>query len=133
MSPHDGRVDHHPERALAGGLGDHLGEEFLQPTGEDPPSEPGIDGIPGPELLGQVPPGLAGASDVEDGLEEHPLGQVGLRTIGRLATFDHRPHDLPDLVGDDVPHGATDGEAESKMVKPYVTSYQATIPSVNTP
>ena len=82
MGPHDGRVDHHPDGALAGRLGDPLGEQLLQPSGEDPAAEPGVDGVPGPELLGQVPPGLAGACDVEDGLEGHPIGQVGLGSVG---------------------------------------------------
>ena len=133
MSPDDGRIDHHPDRTLAGGLGDHLGEQPLQPAGEDPAAEPGVDGLPGPEVLGQVPPGLAGACDVEDGLEEHPVGQIGLRAIGGLAAFDHRPHDVPDRIGDDVSHGATEGGAGSRVVKSNVNSYQATVPSVNTP
>ncbi|WP_240911145.1 ATP-grasp domain-containing protein [Paludisphaera soli] len=40
MGPHDGRVDHHPDRALEGGPGGHLLEQFLQPPRGDPASEP---------------------------------------------------------------------------------------------
>ena len=105
MGPHDGRVDHHPDGAPAGGLGGHLPEQPLEPPRGDPASEAVVDGGPVAEERGQVPPGDAGAGPVEDRPEEHAVVQVGGRAQAGLAAFDHGPHHGPDLVGDGEAHG----------------------------
>ena len=105
MGAHDRRVDHHPPQALALRLRRHELEEPLQSARADPAAKPVVDGIPRAEFRRQVAPGDAGSCPIEDGLEEHTLGGLGLGTQRRSATLDHRAEDGPDLVRDDVSHG----------------------------
>lgn len=88
VGPHDGRVDHHPHRAPAGGLGGHRRGRL---SSRRRPSEGRARGRRrGP---GRGPPRRTSGRE------------LGLRTEPGPASFDHRPHDDPQLVG----YGVTDG------------------------
>ena len=106
MDPDDCRVDHDLTQPFAGGLGGHRLEEPLPPARVDPPPEPVVDRRPVAEVARQVAPGAPDAGPVEDGLEEHPVGQLRLRPQRRPALFDHRAEDRPRRFGDRVTHGS---------------------------
>src|SRR5262249_12510485 len=85
------------------------GQQLKQPPqapGGDPAAEAVVHGVPGAEIAGQVAPGDAGPADVQEGLEEQPLGQLGLlATAVLLGSSNSGAEDGPQLVGDHVAHG----------------------------
>ena len=86
-------------------VGDGL-EELAEPSAGDPAAEAVVDGVPGAELGGQIAPGAAGAGDVEQGFQEEAVGDLGFGPAA-LATGgpDVGPDDIPEGVGEHLPHG----------------------------
>lgn len=126
MGPYDRRVDHHPDQPLAVGRGGHPREEPLRPPRGDPPPEPVVHGRPVARVSGQVAPGAADPGSVEDGLEEHAVGQVGDRAGEGLAPREHRPEDFPDLVGDGVSHAENEPSSRCPGVESDLKRYMTT-------
>lgn len=102
----DRRVDEYPPNVAEVRC---LGEEFEkgeQTTGIDPATETLIHRQPATELGGKIPPGDAGAGYVEQGLEEHPLGQFRFLTAPVAGHLTHAgPEHRPRLVCELVTHG----------------------------
>ena len=102
----DGGIDEQPgDFAEFGVVGDAL-EELAEAAAADPAAEAVVDGVPGPEVAGEIAPGDAGAGEVEQGFEELAVRQSGLGAAGvqpgRLeAGFEERPHG----IGDHRAHG----------------------------
>ena len=102
----DGRVDEHPPVLAEVGVGGHPVEQGLQPARPDPPPEPVVHGVPPAELGGEVPPRDAGPGEVQQGLEEVPVGELRLRPLAvPLGLVDHRSEGVPEVVREHVPHG----------------------------
>ena len=59
-----------------------------------PGGEPGIDGLPGREISGQIPPGAAGAVQVQDRLNDPPPDPLG----GQMR-HDHLPLGIGQVTG----------------------------------
>lgn len=81
MGADNGRIDHHPPKTLELRIISEELEECLQAARGDPASKAVVDGVPGAELGRQIPPGDAGASQVEQSLKEQAIRYLRLGTF----------------------------------------------------
>ena len=106
MCPHDGGIDqdafHVAERR---GVGESV-KESGQPSRIDPAAEPLVHGQPAAELAREIPPRNAGAGDIQNRLEEHPLGQFRFLPAAVPWNFEKKVvENRPRLVRELVSHG----------------------------
>ena len=106
MGAEGGSIDQHASDLAQVRRVGQQDEKLLEAAGADPSAQPVVDGIPGAELAGQVSPRNARPCPEEDGLEEHPIGQLGWLATGVLfGLFDKRSEDHPMSIGEHVSHG----------------------------
>ena len=74
MSPHNGRIDEQLLEVFGGAVLYPLPKAFPE-VALFPSAEALVDGVPVPELIGQVAPWGTGACLVEDGFDEHPVAE----------------------------------------------------------
>ena len=97
MSPHHSRIDEERLEAVVLAGVDPLSQSF--PEGAlFPAAEALVDGIPVPELFGQVAPGGAGACLVKDGFDEHPVAEYRRAPGGVFEVPQHRFDFGPDGI-----------------------------------
>ncbi len=106
MGANDGRVDEHATHfAELGLVGEEL-EELLEAAGCDPSSKAIVDRFPSPEVAGEIAPGDAGATDVEERFEEHPVGELGFGSaLVPAGLLDEGFENVPKGIGEHEPHG----------------------------
>ena len=72
MSSRVGTVDH---VRLVVGILRKLGQDSLEDALLVPPGEARVDGLPRAKTFGKISPGNSGLCDVEDGVQEDPIGK----------------------------------------------------------
>ena len=102
----DGRVDENAVDLAELRVGRKQFEERAQAAGGEPAAEAVVDGVPVAELAGQVAPGDAGAGQIEQGLEEVPVGEFRHGTLAvAFGLLHQRLEGRPEVVREQVAHG----------------------------
>lgn len=132
VGANDGGVDERAADIIEVGIVGEGFEEASHVARGDPATEAVVDGIPGTKLGGQIPPGDAGASPVEEGLEEEPVGNGGaLAAFVASDLADQGFHDGPQVVADEVTHRRSITESQVGTAQIHLNRYQTDTCKVN--